>query len=222
MDPQRSAARARQFFEVYTKDLTASDLQRLFTRDAREAYAFFSRGVDRTAVDRLPWYRRFAVDIKLFFLAFSMRLSPARRVIFGVAFFATPDRLLQHVDGHRQRRSPRPLPAADRVRPAEPPDRPGSRRSPVAQARPEHRPRHTTRDAAPWYVSRARPGDPRPDEARQHGRRRLLRPAADAGRAGAGGAGRRGRQGQPGGAADGAARWPFCGRWSTSAWISRR
>ena len=89
MDPQRSAARARQFFEVYTKDLTASDLQRLFTRDAREAYAFFSRGVDRTKVDRLPWYRRFAVDIKLFFLAFSMRLSPARRVIFGVAFFAT-------------------------------------------------------------------------------------------------------------------------------------
>ena len=58
MDPQRSAARARQLFEVYTKDLTASDLQRLFTRDAREAYAFFSRGVDRTAIDRLPWYRR--------------------------------------------------------------------------------------------------------------------------------------------------------------------
>lgn len=86
MKPQRSAARARQFFENYTRDLTASDLQRLFTRDAREAYAFFSRGVDRTAVEKLPWFRRFAVNIKLFFLAFSMRLSPARRMIFGVAF----------------------------------------------------------------------------------------------------------------------------------------
>lgn len=89
MDPQRSAARARQFFEDYTKDLTASDLQRLFTRDAREAYAFFQRGVDRTKVERLPWPRRFAANFKLFFLAFSMRLSPARRVIFGVAFFAS-------------------------------------------------------------------------------------------------------------------------------------
>ena len=86
MDPQRSAARARELFEVYTKDLTASDLQRLFTRDTREAYAFFSRGVDRTAIDRLPWYRRLLVDIKLFFLAFTMRLSPARRAIFAVAF----------------------------------------------------------------------------------------------------------------------------------------
>jgi sigma-B regulation protein RsbU (phosphoserine phosphatase) len=89
MDPRRTSARARQFLEAYTKDLTASDLQRLFTRDAREAYAFFSRGVDRTKVERLPWPRRFAANIKLFFLAFSMRLSPARRVIFGVAFFAT-------------------------------------------------------------------------------------------------------------------------------------
>jgi serine phosphatase RsbU (regulator of sigma subunit) len=89
MNPQRSAARARELFEVYTKDLTASDLQRLFTRDAREAYAFFSRGVDRTKIDRLPWYRRFAAHCKLFFLAFSMRLSPARRVIFGVGFFAS-------------------------------------------------------------------------------------------------------------------------------------
>src|SRR5688572_29904677 len=88
MNPQRSAARARQFLEVYTKDLTASDLQRLFTRDAREAYAFFSRGVDRTKIDRLPWYRRLVADVKLFLLAFSMRLSPARRVIFGVAFSA--------------------------------------------------------------------------------------------------------------------------------------
>jgi sigma-B regulation protein RsbU (phosphoserine phosphatase) len=93
MNPQRSAARsaarAKEFFDVYTKDLTASDLQRLFTRDAREAYAFFSRGVDRTKIERLPWYRRFTANFKLFFLAFSMRLSPARRVLFGVAFFAS-------------------------------------------------------------------------------------------------------------------------------------
>jgi sigma-B regulation protein RsbU (phosphoserine phosphatase) len=89
MDPKRSAARTRELFEVYTKDLTRSDLQRLFTRDAREAYAFFSRGVDRTAIDRLPWHRRLLADVKLFFLAFTMRLSPARRAIFAVAFIAS-------------------------------------------------------------------------------------------------------------------------------------
>jgi sigma-B regulation protein RsbU (phosphoserine phosphatase) len=89
MDPQRSAARARQLFEVYTKDLTASDLQRLFTRDAREAYAFFSRGVDRTAIDRLPRRKRLWANAKLFFLAFTMRLSPARRAIFAIAFIAS-------------------------------------------------------------------------------------------------------------------------------------
>jgi sigma-B regulation protein RsbU (phosphoserine phosphatase) len=89
MDPQRSAARAREFFSVYTKDLTAGDLQRLFTRDAREAYAFFSRGVDRTEIEALPWHKRAWAHVKLFFLAFTLRLSPARRAIFGVALVAS-------------------------------------------------------------------------------------------------------------------------------------
>jgi phosphoserine phosphatase RsbU/P len=89
MDPRRSTARAREFFEVYTKDLTAGDLQRLFTRDTREAYAFFSRGIDRTELDGLPLYKRIWVHCKLFFLAFTLRLSPARRAIFGVAFVAS-------------------------------------------------------------------------------------------------------------------------------------
>lgn len=89
MEPHRSAARAREFFEVYTKDLKSGDLQRLFTRDAKEAYAFFQRGIDRSEVDGLPWHWRLWADIKLFFLAFTLRLSPARRAIFGVALAAS-------------------------------------------------------------------------------------------------------------------------------------
>ena len=46
------------FFDSYTKDLTAEDLQRLFTRDTREAYRFFTRGLDADALQRLPWHRR--------------------------------------------------------------------------------------------------------------------------------------------------------------------
>jgi serine phosphatase RsbU (regulator of sigma subunit) len=72
------------FFDSYTKDLTAEDLQRLFTRDARDAYKFFMRGRD-DAIARLPWHRRIVAEIRILFLAFSMKLSPARRVVFGAA-----------------------------------------------------------------------------------------------------------------------------------------
>ena len=89
MAPQRSAARAREFFDVYTKDLKTGDLQRLFTRDAKEAYAFFQRGVDRSEIDGLAWHWRLWANVKLFFLAFTMRLSPARRALFGVALAAS-------------------------------------------------------------------------------------------------------------------------------------
>jgi sigma-B regulation protein RsbU (phosphoserine phosphatase) len=82
-------SRAREFFEIYTKDITAGDLQRLFTRDAREAYTFFARGIDREQLERLPWHIRLVTHFKLFFLAFTMRLSPARRALYGVAVVAS-------------------------------------------------------------------------------------------------------------------------------------
>src|SRR5207302_1140662 len=65
--------------------LTAEDLQRLFTRDTRNAYKFFMRGPDADALARLPWHRRVIAEIRILFLAFSMKLSPARRVVFGGA-----------------------------------------------------------------------------------------------------------------------------------------
>jgi hypothetical protein len=40
------------FFDTYTRDLTADDLQRLFTRDAREAWRFFTRHLDLTGASR--------------------------------------------------------------------------------------------------------------------------------------------------------------------------
>jgi sigma-B regulation protein RsbU (phosphoserine phosphatase) len=82
-------SRAREFFEIYTKDLSAGDLQRLFTRDAREAYAFFARGIDREELQRLPWHKRFVTHVKLFMLAFTLRLSPARRALYGAALVAS-------------------------------------------------------------------------------------------------------------------------------------
>jgi len=83
--PAHRPSRLADFFDNYTKDLTAEDLQRLFTRDARDAYKFFTRGRDADAMQRLPWHRRAIAEARILFLAFSMKLSPARRVVFGGA-----------------------------------------------------------------------------------------------------------------------------------------
>ena len=76
---------ARQFWNTYTKDLTADDFQRLFTRDAREAYDYFARGIDPKIFRGLPWHRRLFMRCRLFFIAVTSRLSPARRALFGIA-----------------------------------------------------------------------------------------------------------------------------------------
>jgi phosphoserine phosphatase RsbU/P len=81
-------SRAREFFAAYTQDLTSEELSRLFTRDTPEAYRFFTRGIDQKAFKTLPWHRRAARFTQAFFMAFAMRLTPARRVIYGVSLVA--------------------------------------------------------------------------------------------------------------------------------------
>jgi serine phosphatase RsbU (regulator of sigma subunit) len=89
----------REFFERYTRDLTSGDVQRLFTRDTPEAYRFFARGIDADKLAGEPWYRRWAIHARLFFIAFTMRLSPARRALYGFAIVATLLGLIQLFDG---------------------------------------------------------------------------------------------------------------------------
>ena len=75
----------QEFFDAYTKGLKAEDLQRLFTRDTREAYKFFTRGTDAETLKTLPWHKRLWAHTKLLFLAFTMKLSPARRIVYACA-----------------------------------------------------------------------------------------------------------------------------------------
>ncbi len=77
--------RVGEFFETYTRDLKVEDLQRLFTRDTREAYRFFTRHVDASAYEGLSWHRRALARVRLLFIAFSMKLSPARRIVYGAS-----------------------------------------------------------------------------------------------------------------------------------------
>jgi phosphoserine phosphatase RsbU/P len=82
MPPQHRIA---DFIETYTRDLKAEDLQRLFTRDTRDAYRFITRHVDLTPLEGLPWHKRFVSKARMLFLAFTMKLSPARRLVYGAA-----------------------------------------------------------------------------------------------------------------------------------------
>lgn len=93
------ARRPRAIVEALTRDLTTVDLQKLFTRDTRDAYQFFSRGIDQAALERLPWHRRLVERIHLVFLAFTLKLSPARRALYGIALFAAALGLLQSFVG---------------------------------------------------------------------------------------------------------------------------
>jgi sigma-B regulation protein RsbU (phosphoserine phosphatase) len=85
LEHESRASRARSFFDTYTKDLTADDFQRLFTRETREAYRFFTRGTDIRAFAHLPWHKRAFAHARLLFLAFTMKLSPARRMVYAIS-----------------------------------------------------------------------------------------------------------------------------------------
>ena len=67
------------------RDITAEDLQRLFTHDTRDAYRFFTRGIDQDAVARLPWWKQITVRIRQIFVAFTLKLPPARRALYLTA-----------------------------------------------------------------------------------------------------------------------------------------
>ena len=74
--------RVRSLYEKYARDLSAEDLQRLFTHDTPDAYRFFTRGIDQDAVARLPWWKQITVRIRQAFVAFTLKLPPARRALY--------------------------------------------------------------------------------------------------------------------------------------------
>src|SRR5690242_3148984 len=77
------------FFETYTRGLTKADIERLFTRDTLEAYKFFSRNIDFEELKKQPWHLRMLGRARLLFLAFTLKLTPARRLIYGIALLSS-------------------------------------------------------------------------------------------------------------------------------------
>ncbi|HTL43740.1 MAG TPA: PP2C family protein-serine/threonine phosphatase [Vicinamibacterales bacterium] len=82
----RRTASGPHWFDAWTRDVardvTAEDLQRLFTRDTREAYRFFTRGLDEDRLAKERWMRRQLLRIRQVFVAFTLKLSPARRALY--------------------------------------------------------------------------------------------------------------------------------------------
>jgi serine phosphatase RsbU (regulator of sigma subunit) len=86
MPPTPSPAdRAREWINTYTRDLSREDLQRLFTDDTRDAFDFYARGLDAEALAGLPWWKRVALRTRQIFVAFTLKLPPARRAVYLVA-----------------------------------------------------------------------------------------------------------------------------------------
>lgn len=82
MKQSSQSDRARALYELYSRDISVEDLQRLFTHDTRDAYRFFTRGLDEDAIRRLPWWKQLGERIRQIFMAFTLKLPPARRALY--------------------------------------------------------------------------------------------------------------------------------------------
>jgi serine phosphatase RsbU (regulator of sigma subunit) len=79
---KRAGDRARDIFHTYTRDVSPEDLQRLFTHDTRDAYRFFARGLDEDQFTHLPWWKQAPLRVRQIFVAFTLKLPPARRILY--------------------------------------------------------------------------------------------------------------------------------------------
>jgi phosphoserine phosphatase RsbU/P len=84
-DTPKPTGRVWEFFETYTRDLRADDFQRVFTRETPEAWQFFAKAIKAEELAALPWHIKAAEYTRRAFLAFTLRLSPARRAIYGIS-----------------------------------------------------------------------------------------------------------------------------------------
>ncbi len=80
-----TSKRAREIYDMYARDVSSEELQRLFTHDTRDAYRFFTSGVDEDSFAKLPWWQRAPERVRLIFVAFTLRLPPARRALYLTA-----------------------------------------------------------------------------------------------------------------------------------------
>ncbi|MEO8484074.1 MAG: PP2C family protein-serine/threonine phosphatase [Acidobacteriota bacterium] len=99
MPPMPKDRRRSELLDVYTKDVTSKDLTRVFTRDARDAYRAFTSRLDPADFEHLKGPKRVGAEIRAFLIAFGLKLSPARRLVFGVALILAVFGFVRHFSG---------------------------------------------------------------------------------------------------------------------------
>jgi phosphoserine phosphatase RsbU/P len=82
-----AAGRPADWIDAYTRDFSGDDFKRLFTHDTRDAYDFFTRGQKEDEYAKLPWWKRAPMRFRRFMVAFTSRLTPARRALYFCALF---------------------------------------------------------------------------------------------------------------------------------------
>jgi phosphoserine phosphatase RsbU/P len=86
--PGRGAwADLRGFFHSYTEGLSTREVRRLFDRDAAHAYSVLTREQE-PGPEPEGSFERFFFRVRILFVGFSSKLSPARRLLFAAALVA--------------------------------------------------------------------------------------------------------------------------------------
>jgi len=87
--PKQAGPSGPHWFDAWTRDIArdvnAEDLSRLFTHDTFEAYRFFSRELDERRIAHEPLWRRVLLRVRQVFVAFTLKLSPARRSLYLIS-----------------------------------------------------------------------------------------------------------------------------------------
>lgn len=92
---RRTARFVQNFLQLFTKDLSREEFSKLFGHETRGTYEFFLRHAQPTEGEHNRFVRmlRFAWSL---FIAFIGKLSPARRLMYGVALVLVVLAILQH------------------------------------------------------------------------------------------------------------------------------
>lgn len=80
----KSVSAMRDLYRLFTSGLTLAEIERLVKVDARDMYSYFSRGIEQAPAQEMRW-KKFLIFIKNLFIAFLLRLSPARRLLYGLS-----------------------------------------------------------------------------------------------------------------------------------------
>ena len=83
---ERTTRRVRDFYNLFTSGLTVQEIERLVNVETRDTYAYYLRHV-KPEKQQQGSIKRFVLLCWNLFLAFLLKLTPARRLFYAVAIF---------------------------------------------------------------------------------------------------------------------------------------